>query len=243
MQRKYRFANTTFLIEFEYKYTEFLLFKYKVGDNADTDEYIKISKSDIELERKFDKDAAAYPDEYLENIAVFRQVAEALINRDTLTFHGSAICFDNKAYIFAGKSGSGKSTYAKRCIDSLGGRAYYINDDKPLLRFENEAWTVYGTPWNGKHNLGDNVSARLGGICFMCDGKSFEAETVDSELAFQQLLGQAYRSPDPVRLEKILGLVGKLKNTAIFKTDFSNEEKYAAEVLEQISASINDALI
>ena len=31
-----------------------------------------------------------------------------------------------------------------------------INDDKPLLRIEEDRVTVCGSPWRGKHRLGSN---------------------------------------------------------------------------------------
>lgn len=236
MQRKYRFANVTFFIEFKYKYTEFLLSQYEINDEVYIDEYIKICKDDIEYERRIDKDTDNYPDEYIENIAMFRRVSEILIDYNTLTFHGSAVCFDNRAYIFTGKSGAGKSTYSKRCVDCFGDRIHYINDDKPFLNFENGIWTVYGTPWSGKHNRGENVNARLGGICFMCKGDNHGIEILDFKTAFSWLLGQVYRSEDAVRLRKVLSLVDKLRNINVFKTDFSHKEEYACGVLESMSA-------
>jgi len=36
-----------------------------------------------------------------------------------------------------------------------------VNDEKPLVKIADSGVTVYGTPWNDKHRLGENISAPL----------------------------------------------------------------------------------
>ena len=79
-------------------------------------------------------DGAGHSDAYLETLAVYRQIAEAMPARDTLLFHGSALAADGVGYLFTAPSGTGKSTHARLWRELLGGRVRMINDDKPLLR-------------------------------------------------------------------------------------------------------------
>lgn len=88
-------------------------------------------------------------------------LAAALLYYNILLMHGSALCMDGEAYIFAAPSGTGKSTHARLWREVFGDRVWMINDDKPLVRVEEERAFVFGSPWCGKHKLGCNGSARL----------------------------------------------------------------------------------
>ena len=57
---------------------------------------------------------------------------------------------DGKAYLFLGKSGTGKSTHSRLWIENIEGCGL-LNDDNPVLHVEtNGAVRVYGSPWSGK---------------------------------------------------------------------------------------------
>ena len=103
---------------------------------------VSITQADIDYERK--KSAAAdtaegrtphvSPDDYLEELAVYRKIAEKMPEYDTFLFHGSAVAVDRVCYIFTAKSGTGKSTHTRLWRTLLGERAVMVNDDKPLIR-------------------------------------------------------------------------------------------------------------
>lgn len=65
---------------------------------------IEINKSDIEVERrKSEKEAIRekrnvrkFSDEYLETLAVYRKIAEHMLDYDTLLFHGSVVAVDGR---------------------------------------------------------------------------------------------------------------------------------------------------
>ncbi|MBR3644042.1 MAG: hypothetical protein IKN57_11095, partial [Parasporobacterium sp.] len=94
----------------------------------------------------------------LEILLVYRMISEEMPRYDTFLFHGSAIAVDNKAYVFAAPSGTGKSTHARLWRELLGDRAVMVNDDKPLIRVTEEESIIFGTPWNGKHHLSRNIA-------------------------------------------------------------------------------------
>ena len=128
---------------------------------------IETKQEDIERERREDlctREREGLPrqnagDAYLETLAIYRQLAEKLAERNVLLFHGSALAMDGEAYLFAARSGTGKSTHARLWREAFGERVVMINDDKPLLQVGEEGVRVFGTPWNGKHRLGNNASA------------------------------------------------------------------------------------
>ena len=130
--------------------------------DAEADFAVETSAEDIAFERTraaasdaaLGRPSRAYTDGYLEELAVYRKIAERLPLYDTVLFHGSALAADGEGYLFTAPSGTGKSTHARLWRELLGDRVVMINDDKPLLRVTEEGVTVYGTPFRGKHGLG-----------------------------------------------------------------------------------------
>lgn len=80
---------------------------------------------------------------------------------NTLLLHASTTVLNDKAYLFLGKSGTGKSTHS-RLWKKAYPDAWLLNDDNPVVRFMNNEVIVYGTPWSGKTPCYINKSARVG---------------------------------------------------------------------------------
>lgn len=86
----------------------------------------------------------------------------ATCGNGTLLIHSSAVLFEGKAYLFQGKSGTGKSTHARQWTRNING-AELLNDDNPVIRFSADGVaTAYGSPWSGKTPCYRNVSAPIG---------------------------------------------------------------------------------
>lgn len=68
---------------------------------------------------------------------------------DTLMVHASVIAHEGGAYMFLGRSGTGKSTHSSLWLKNISG-TYLLNDDNPVVRVEDGRVNVYGTPWSGK---------------------------------------------------------------------------------------------
>lgn len=83
---------------------------------------------------------------------------------DTVLTHSSAVVYKGKAYIFLGKSGTGKSTHSRMWLEALED-VVLMNDDHPVIRLGSDGTPVaYGSPWSGKTHCYKNMSAPLGGI-------------------------------------------------------------------------------
>jgi len=108
-----------------------------------------------------------FPDPFLERSAIQRQFAEFLLDRGILLVHGSTVAVDGRAYLFAARSGTGKSTHTRLWRQVFGGRAVMVNDDKPFLEFLPGRVIAHGSPWSGKHGLDSNISVPLQGICLL----------------------------------------------------------------------------
>lgn len=80
-------------------------------------------------------------------------------------FHSASILYRNKAWLFSGPSGTGKSTHT-----SLWNRLYqtsYLNGDLNLLGFVDKKPVVYGIPWCGTSGCYTTKTTPLGGITFL----------------------------------------------------------------------------
>ena len=68
---------------------------------------------------------------------------------DTVAVHSSCIICKDKAVLFLGESGTGKSTHTRLWMENIEG-AFLLNDDSPFLRVEDGKVWAYGSPWSGK---------------------------------------------------------------------------------------------
>ena len=167
---------------------------------------------------------------YLENLALYRKIAESLVRFGIVLFHGSAIALDGEVFLFTAKSGTGKSTHTRLWREVFGDRAVMINDDKPLISVNDGEVTVFGTPWNGKHRLGTNASAPLRAICILERGEKNEIHEEAPMATFPEILSQTYRFSDVAGMTGTMAILDKmLKQIKVYRLR-CNMDREAAEV-------------
>lgn len=79
--------------------------------------------------------------------------------------HSASILYKDKAWLFSGPSGTGKSTHT-----AIWNRIYqtpYLNGDLNLLGFANDTPVVYGIPWCGTSGCYTTETIPLGGVTFL----------------------------------------------------------------------------
>ena len=82
----------------------------------------------------------------------------------TLEMHASVVSNGGKAYLFLGKSGTGKSTHSRLWLQNVPGTEL-VNDDNPVMRVRQDgSVSVYGSPWSGKTPCYRNVCFPVGAI-------------------------------------------------------------------------------
>lgn len=234
---KYKIADTDIEIVSIYETVQKMCADYATTNTPSIT--ISISEADIAAEAETSAKTRAheglpphtFPDDYLETLAVYRKLATALVNDNVLLFHGSVISVDGQAYLFTAKSGTGKSTHVKLWRKLLGDRAVMVNDDKPLIRLTAEGRAiVYGTPWDGKHHLSNNISVPLRAICWLTRATENTISPISPAEACMTLLNQTFRPSEPLGVAKMLGLVNKLSSAVkLFKLG-CNMDPSAAEV-------------
>lgn len=144
---------------------------------------------------------------FLERSVIQRKVAEELLKRDVLMMHGSTVAVDGQAYLFTAACGTGKSTHTRLWKEAFGDRAVMVNDDKPFLKITEDAVLACGSPWTGKHGLGENVCVPLKGICILKRGPENVIRRIDAEDYIGMLKHQAFEGDALVeRLARIVPL-------------------------------------
>jgi len=84
----------------------------------------------------------------------------ALLPQDGFLLHAASVIRNGKAFVFAGRSGAGKSTVA-----SLSPQGSVLTDEISLIKRVDGEWHAFGTPFWGEFRAdGANISAPLGGI-------------------------------------------------------------------------------
>jgi hypothetical protein len=102
----------------------------------------------------------------LEFVVYNRIFSSIAIKHQLLTIHASAIFYQEEALLFAGRSGVGKTTLAKKWIQHQKS-SFFINDDKPLILSHQDTIYVFGSPFSGQESLCSNVKAKIKVIIFI----------------------------------------------------------------------------
>jgi len=209
----YKIADINFFIEPKYEYTVNLLKDYLCDEVHD--EIIRVSDEEILFENKDSKQG--FDESYLESLAIYRKIAEKIISYDAVLFHCSALSLNGKAYLFTAPSGTGKSTHARLWREVFGDKVTMINDDKPILKFEENKLTVYGTPYDGKHLLSTNTSSEVRAIFILERAEENSAEKLPFPKAYPTLISQTYCPENENKLKKTLELLERMKDIPIFE--------------------------
>lgn len=134
-----------------------------------------------------------------------------LVRFGGIYLHSSAVSLDNKAYLFSGPSGMGKSTHTKLWQATFGGAAQVFNDDKPAMRRLNGVWYAYGTPWCGKDGINQNRKVPLAGICFLKQASENRIRCLTQQEAMKKILTQTiFRFQEVELLDQMLETLDKL---------------------------------
>jgi hypothetical protein len=112
--------------------------------------------------------------------------ALATASRGTVLFHAAVVSCQDRAYMFLGKSGTGKSTHARLWLRYISGTEL-VNDDNPVVRcLADGSVVVYGSPWSGKTPCYRNLDVPVGAIVDLHQAKK--------NVIKQQSLPEAYAS-------------------------------------------------
>ena len=210
--------------------------RYCVGflSDEEPDYTITMTEEDLKNEASNSNNGGVYVNEEIS--ALYRKIADLLVEDSIVVFHGSAISVNNNGFIIAARSGVGKSTHAKLLEEYIGDSFKYINDDKPLLKVNDEEVTIYSSPWNGKERRGNNISAPLRAVIFLNRGETNTFRKIDNkEEIYIRMLSQIYLPREKSKREKALKVADKLlKKINFYEINVNKDIESAKMTYERI---------
>lgn len=217
-----RLSELNIHVECRYDYLPHFCRDYIKQDITDIDIYAATTEEKIEIEQSI---APTAPVHSCESLCIYREIAEQLPTFSRFVFHGAAISYKDKAYIFTAPSGTGKTTHISLWQKYIGKAVGIINGDKPIMGF-GDAVTVYGTPWAGKEKLQSNTSAPLGGICIIKRGTENKIRKLLPIEVLPHIMNQVYMPQNKSAMSATMKLIDRLITTVpvyLLECDISQE--------------------
>lgn len=132
--------------------------------------------------------------------------ANWLANFSDVILHAAGIAVDGKGYAFVGSSGVGKSTLSEALAMEPG--VTMLGEDQVVLRYLDEQFWIFGTPWHERPELCSPIGVPLAKIFLLerTDGVQFEKLLPMDGV--KRLLQTAFIPY--YRSEKLPGILGRL---------------------------------
>ena len=171
----------------------------------------------------------------LESIFLADAFNKKILKYNAIFLHSSAILYKGKAYLFSADSGVGKSTHTKLWIKKFGAEnVQIINDDKPIIRFIDNDWYVYGSPFDGGSGVNTNTRAKLGGIVFLERAQTNSIVKLNKKDVFPMLYKNTIKlSLDDEYADYMLTTADKLISENNFYLLKCNTDIESAEICEK----------
>lgn len=127
--------------------------------------------------------------------------AHIVHNKWGLLIHSSCVVEDDKAYLFAGQSGAGKSTVAR-----LSSPREVLSDEATLLRIDRQGVTAYDSPFRSDSISSYDKSSRpLAGIHLLEQSPDIERSQIPATETVMRLMNKVfYWAHDPAETIKVL---------------------------------------
>jgi hypothetical protein len=172
---------------------------------------------EIELNQIISDRLAEY--EYVLSGMMFFEIA---LRNKYLPIHASAISVDKRVILLSGPSKSGKSTQTKYFLE-VEAKAEIINEDKPLIKVEEDKVYILGTPWSGKNVINKNVKLPLKGIFFLEKSKFSAIEEINDNEKLKILLKNIHRPGDEVNIDNMIDVLAHvIERVEIYRYNCEN---------------------
>ena len=207
----YRIADLNIGVKNHSDFTKKYMKDY-LTDSADFDFTVEVTKEMIEKEKEIVVEPVSEP--YYEITAILREICKVVLeNFNGFFFHCSCLCYNNEAYVFTAPSGTGKSTHSRLWREFLKDKVTMINDDKPIVRMIDDVFYIYGTPWDGKHRISNNIKAPIKAIYYLHQSEENRVEKCDPISALSKLLSQTVLPDNKAVMNHLLDMLEKMVYT------------------------------
>jgi hypothetical protein len=144
-----------------------------------------------------------------------------LARQNGFLLHAASVLNNGRAYIFTGKSGAGKSTVA-----TLSPRGSVLTDEISLLKFFDDAWHAFGTPFWGEFRAeGANVHAPIAGLYFLNQASENRVERMNARESLRAILPNIlFFSHERQTTESLLSLLSEfVSSTPCYRLFFRKD--------------------
>ena len=176
-----------------------------IVDSSSFDFEVEVSYEEIDLEASVSP--KFFKRWHLESICAYRKISLKLPKYDAFLIHAASVRYNSHAYLILAKSGTGKSTHANNLKLLLGDKLGFINGDKPIIRLIDKIPYAFGSPWNGKENLGSNIYSPVKAMIFLERSNSDSVEEIDKKNLTQKIIHQILLPTDEENLSKTFVLL------------------------------------
>lgn len=157
---------------------------------------------------------------------------QLLLKLDALLLHASFVRCQDRAILFSGPSGIGKSTQASLWEAHRG--AEILNGDRAAIRFADEAWRAYGLPLAGSSRIFRNESVPIGAIVVLRQAPEDRIRPLSPAEAIRLLLPEfSIHRWDRAFVDRVLDLGSALLTAVPVYLLECTPEKTAVELLHR----------
>ena len=152
-----------------------------------------------------------------------------------IIIHAAGWEFNNSGWIFAGKSGAGKSTITN--LITKRGHGRILSDDRMIVRKHGHDFLMYGTPWPGEAGYALNQSAPLKGLFFLKQGDKNNIAQLESSDVVAQLMPVASISwYDRDKVEQMMAFCDTMiANIPMYLLTFKPDEAVVDMLIEFVN--------
>ena len=150
---------------------------------------------------------------FAEYSLLLESIANPILRYSRFFFHGAAFLWNEKVFLFTGKSGVGKTTMLRNWLQLYPAEIEIVNGDKPVIEQRGDEFIVYPSPWTGKEGWNGTRSSRLASIICLEQGKENHFTHLDMKAAaFPIFLQFLYTPSDVGSVDLVCGYTEKLLN-------------------------------
>ncbi|HTA42900.1 MAG TPA: hypothetical protein VK789_10650 [Bryobacteraceae bacterium] len=144
----------------------------------------------------------------------------ALASEGGLLLHAASAIRNGSAFVFAGRSGAGKTTLSRHAPAD----ACLLSDEISYVRKAGETFLAWGTPFTGELGTpGANQSAPVKALCFLRQAEENRLVPIEKAEALRQLLTNVlFFADDPDMVRQVFDTAGELVGcTETFQLNFT----------------------
>ena len=158
----------------------------------------------------------------------------AIVIKDGIMLHSSALSYKGKGILFSAPSGTGKSTQSALWKKEFEDEVVIINDDTPFIRNIDSVSYVYGCPWSGKSEINEQMKVPVKAVISVKQGKENSVKKLTATEGFFRIFNETKKPVESNMLDKAMdNVITFLSNTEVYELTCT-PEKEAVYVLKEV---------